>query len=107
MALIGIKALSENSTETFGANGIIMGPFQHGFMDLAQYSNRGMIMNFLKLAIKTYVSFFTTLSKYQIPKSLICVDCHWSAYVPNRPQWTELLKQNLNGGYIVKWNVLQ
>ena len=73
MALIGIKALSENSTETFGANGIIMGPFQHGFIDLAQYSNRGMIMNFLKLAIKTYVSFFTTLSKYQIPKSLICV----------------------------------
>ena len=35
MTLKGIKALSENSTKCFGANRIIMAPFQHGFIDLA------------------------------------------------------------------------
>ena len=33
--LKGIKALNENSTKCFGANRIIMGSFQHYFIDLA------------------------------------------------------------------------
>ena len=36
MTLIGIKALSENSTKSFTANSIIMSSFQISFIDLTQ-----------------------------------------------------------------------
>jgi len=46
----GIKALSENSTEHFGANMIKMASFTHSFIDLAHLGNFCCI--FQNLALK-------------------------------------------------------
>ena len=64
MPLKVIKTLNENSTKCYGPNRIIIGSFQHGFIELAHKGNFCGI--FLKPAIKTDVSFFTTLSKYKL-----------------------------------------
>ena len=52
MTLEAIKGMNENFTKCFGVNRIIMAPFQHGFIDLAQLVNFCYI---LKLTIKTDV----------------------------------------------------
>ena len=59
MTSVGIKSLSENSQNHFGANKIKMASFQHGFIDLAPFGN---FCCFFKMRIKTDVSFSTTLS---------------------------------------------
>ena len=75
---------------TFGANGIIMGPFQHGFIDLAQYSNWWMMINFLKLAIKNFKFFLPHWVSIRFQKASFVWDCHLSGYVPNNYWITEI-----------------
>ena len=52
MTLKGIKAFILKATKHFNASKVIMAPFQHGFIDLAQLVNFCYI---LKLTIKTDV----------------------------------------------------
>ena len=54
MPLKVIKTLNGNSSKCYGASRIIIGSFQHGFIELA---HKGIFFIFLKPAIKTDVSF--------------------------------------------------